>query len=458
MNRLNLPLLVLLCWLLQLPAGYAGAQSPEPYLVYIWQNQITARPLNGGTPQNLGEPFTDAPQALPEDALDVYSHSPVEGMPEGYGFHHGVWSADRARLAYIALQSGSYRLLLWEGGETRLLVEGTLSTGNGFPDPLGWTNDHTLLVIERLSLHTLNGIHITQINTQTGEQTPLNNFLLPELTGRSALLPDGNSAFIGFDIEGDTGYTYDFALRRVFTFSERFVQPELPKSIFQTFPAPVAVLGIVEDLAGFQSRLAQARQTQVITEPVRPAPFLHWPLADSHRTLTCYPDSNWTRANFAFTCPGIPRDYDGHQGTDVGGRPDGLPLNTPVYPSLPGLVVMRYDACDASSDMNCGGAYGNVVMLEHIVVVEGEAQSWFTGYAHLTEPLVQRLVYMDDLTQPLGLSGDTGVGGPHLHFEVRERNTIGVHRWVDPWGAYYPPHEDSLWLDGNEKPRAINAG
>ena len=51
----------------------------------------------------------------------------------------------------------------------------------------------------------------------------------------------------------------------------------------------------------------------------------------------------------------------------------------------------------------------------------------------------------------LGCQVLPAVGGPHLHFEVRNIMPNGGNRWVDPWGGYYPPYGESLWLDGNEE-------
>jgi len=191
--------------------------------------------------------------------------------------------------------------------------------------------------------------------------------------------------------------------------------------------------------------------------PPRPAPFLHWSLSDENRRITCYTDSNWTNATFDFTCAGMvsPRDYDGHQGTDVGGIPDGLPIGTSVYPAARGVVVRQFDGCSGGVDVSCGAAYGNVIMLEHTLTVNGESQLWFTGYAHLQTTLVNVGRVIDDLTVPIAYSGETGVGGPHLHFEVRNWYINATNRWVDPWGAYYAPHGESLWVGGNDQPTAL---
>ncbi len=147
------------------------------------------------------------------------------------------------------------------------------------------------------------------------------------------------------------------------------------------------------------------------------------------------------------TCPGLssPRNYVGHQGTDIGGKPDGLPPGTPVYPSAPGVVVAASGDC-LSDNPSCNAAYGNTVTLEHVLIINGETQVWYTGYGHLQTVLVEDYTYLDDVTEPLALSGATGEGGPHLHFEVRSSD-----RWVDPWNNRAG---ESLWLGGNVHPQA----
>jgi murein DD-endopeptidase MepM/ murein hydrolase activator NlpD len=147
----------------------------------------------------------------------------------------------------------------------------------------------------------------------------------------------------------------------------------------------------------------------------------------------------------------VPRAYPGHEGTDVGGRPNGLPIGTPVYAAAPGLVTGRYDACK-SGDVSCGDAYGNHVLLEHALVRGPDVEVWFTGYAHLQAPLVSPSVYIRDIGVPIALSGDTGLGGAHLHFEVRAPHLSLPTAWIDPWDRRPTRDEMSLWVGGYAQP------
>jgi murein DD-endopeptidase MepM/ murein hydrolase activator NlpD len=185
----------------------------------------------------------------------------------------------------------------------------------------------------------------------------------------------------------------------------------------------------------------------------RPNPFLYWPLPPDQRTVTCYPDSAFTRANQPFTCPGFARrNYDGHEGTDVGGGENGLTLGTNVYPAAPGTVVAAVRTC-TNRTPGCGDAYGNSVLMEHTLVANGDIQTWFTGFAHLSTVLVPDYLYIgpENFSIPIALSGDTGVGGLHLHIELRYPHGGGT-RWVDPWDTSFTG--STLWVIEGGQPKA----
>lgn len=86
-----------------------------------------------------------------------------------------------------------------------------------------------------------------------------------------------------------------------------------------------------------------------------------------------------------------------HDGLDIG-----LKAGSPVYPAMPGIVLLADEL----------GSYGNVVVIEH-------GGSLATVYAHLQSISVAkgRRVGCENI---IGAVGSTGRAfGPHLHFEVR---------------------------------------
>ncbi len=432
------------------------AQS-DSFAVFVWRNRLYTHNLRVHTQQDLGLYFDGIEKLVPDSVPDVYSLelSPIKSLPKGYGFHHGVWSPDKRQFAYVLLESIGlgHRLMLYQEGETRSFIPSDTSIITGFLDPIGWTDHDTIIAVECHQPHELKIVQLWEIDPDTGEQHAYLNHAASPLFGRTST--DGERILLGFNPKLETGYLLDIKDRTVSNFHAPFEMPEPPRSVFELSHLPIAMLGIIKqaEVNNFAAQIALTQPEQ-ITLP-RPEPFLHWPLPDSQRAITCYPHSNWTAANFDFTCPGQ-GDYPRHQGTDVGGRPSGLPIKTQVYAAAPGYVVAINDRCN-NTNPSCGSAYGNYVLIEHIIEVNGTIQTWLTGYAHLQQPLVNPGDYIHDLTEPIGLSGQTGVGGAHLHFEVRNIMPNGGNRWVDPWGDYYPPYGDSLWLDGNELPRAVSA-
>jgi murein DD-endopeptidase MepM/ murein hydrolase activator NlpD len=80
---------------------------------------------------------------------------------------------------------------------------------------------------------------------------------------------------------------------------------------------------------------------------------------------------------------------------------------------------------------------GSLILLEHARVIEGHIETWFTGYAYLQTVLADPYSYIAEIGVPIALSGDTGLGGAHLHFEVRSpQQPIGTN-WIDPWDTRY---------------------
>ncbi len=97
------------------------------------------------------------------------------------------------------------------------------------------------------------------------------------------------------------------------------------------------------------------------------------------------------------------------------------------------------------------------MLLEHARVINGDIEVWFTGYAHLQSVLVERFSYVSALGIPIALSGDTGLGGAHLHFEVRAPHLPNVTNWLDPWDTRASSTGIGLWIGTGDQPEAAVA-
>ncbi len=441
MSRLFVSLVIIMGSLL--PA--AAPSTPYAYIIFVWNGRLFANSVQTGVVTELGPTWTDFASALP--GYDVYTlaAAPLTDPPsDGYGFHHGVWSPDRARFAYLEIAPPHYRVRMQDiGGNNQLLLDDELSPARGYLDPIGWTAQGEFVLLERMLLNHWHTGNIWRLDPATLTLNYHALVPLDRLSGRSALLPDAATVFLGYNVDQQVGYLLDLTSGQARLFSAQLGLP--PGHGFEYYPLQIFGALNADDLAAFT---AQTQAANFAPESaILPPPFLYWPLPDDARSITCYPDSAWTTANFEVTCPGLssPRNYVGHQGTDIGGKPDGLPPGTPVYPSAPGVVVAASGDCLADNP-SCNAAYGNTITLEHVLIVNGETQVWYTGYGHLQTVLAEDYAYLADVTEPLALSGTTGEGGPHLHFEVRRPD-----QWVNPWDNRAG---QSLWLGGNVHPQA----
>ena len=447
--RLLLILFLLTLWITILPTQ---AQSPDHYIVYAWDNIIYAQSMTTGADlRQIAVDFPGADSALTGAILDVYDRhlSPITTPPlDDYGFAHGIWSADRQQFAFLEIQhlSADYRVSIYQNGAIQQVILAMMDTQRGYLDPLAWTADGRLLLLERRMLHHLDTMRVWELNLTSGELLLYSNNPLGQARGyitrgRTALLPDGQNIFLGFEVESGIGYLYNLSSREVTLF---FISQQLPDplpSVFELFPYKIMGVLPADQLDGLVTRLT----TQPPIMPPAPAPFLHWSLPDANRRITCYPDSTWTRSHYNVTCPVLGTMYERHEGTDVGGQPNGLPRNTGVYAMTPGLVVQTNTTCQENTP-SCGDAYGNFIGMEHVIVVDGNVQSWYTGYAHLTSVLVANMQYISDIKQPIGASGATGLAGAHLHMEVRYPHQTNDHQWVDPWEVTI--NGTNLWIGG----------
>jgi murein DD-endopeptidase MepM/ murein hydrolase activator NlpD len=435
------------------PSAPAGA-----YILYIWDNQLwlqsTTDPLLWQSMGPLTNPAWTG--ALPARQAQVFrwEQSPV-GAPsaEGFGFHEGVWSPERRQFFYAEIRGGVYGLWRWtaEHGAEFLVLDRYLPE-RGYLVPLGWEGEGAVLLLERPLLHNLGAVRVWRFEMATGEMRPYFNMAADSLwLGRHLLLPGEQGAFLGFDNTRGLAMYLDWSSGRpqLLSTGTGLQLPDLSVkgSMFELYPLEMVGVLLPEELNGFLDRLTGLP----LQAPLYPEPFLHWPLPDDKRRLTCYADSDWTRLQQPITCPALGVAYEGHEGTDISEEPKGLTRGTAVYAAAEGRVVKINRDCEEGSPA-CGRAYGNYIALEHALVVGGNIQTWYTGYAHLQSVLAEPYQYISDLRQVIGESGATGTGGPHLHFEVRYPHGPQATPWIDPYDPRYAPGGDSLWVGGGERP------
>ncbi len=457
-------ILLLTLSLVLIPVGLAQDVLPPlpsgEQLLYVWDGMLYAQPVDGGEAEPLGEGHPNVRRALPQPLADVHAltESPLSNLPdEGYGFYYGVWSADRARFAYIEMAEDdtAYRVHAWQDMQPVLTLAFQVNAGQGYLIPVAWLDDGRLLLLERYDLHTLHDLRLWTIDPNAGQlASAYRGTLAGALRGRAVYAPLSHKVFLGFQPESLQSYWFNLNTMQVETAFASVPPLEEADNGSVFAPFPVSVVGIIaaDTLAEFTETYAALPPA---SRPERPTPFLHWPLPDNQRHITCYPDDAYSRANFEATCPGLsaPRMYEGHQGTDIGGRPNGLPLDTPVYPAAVGVVIDVQTECDESNP-SCGDAYGNTVLMQHVRVIAGTATVWYSGYGHLNSALVEPFAVITDLTEPIALSGATGTGGSHLHFEVQTIPRPTERSWVNPWDAFGDNSGFWLWQAETDEPLA----
>ncbi|NJL93312.1 MAG: hypothetical protein HC915_06050 [Anaerolineae bacterium] len=191
-----------------------------------------------------------------------------------------------------------------------------------------------MILVERGSLLSLETLRAWSLDPLSGAIQPYTNAGLSSVqggrvSGRSWLLPGGGQVWLGIDAQNALGYLFDLNTRAVSALPLPLAPPERPWPVFERLPAQSVGVLRADELAAY----ALALNEPLMDAYDLPDPFLHWSLPDAQRRITCYPDSEFTRATYAVTCPALGVMYAGHQGTDTGGRPNGLPRRTPV--SLP---------------------------------------------------------------------------------------------------------------------------
>lgn len=95
-----------------------------------------------------------------------------------------------------------------------------------------------------------------------------------------------------------------------------------------------------------------------------------------------------------------------HDGFDIA-----KPWGTPVFPARSGHVV----------EAGWSEGYGQLIVIKH-------ADGWTTRYGHLSKILVKVGQMVQRGKTMIGRVGSTGLStGPHLHFEIRDRNNRPVN-------------------------------
>lgn len=114
-----------------------------------------------------------------------------------------------------------------------------------------------------------------------------------------------------------------------------------------------------------------------------------------------------------------------HNAIDI----SGTGMGSPIYASKDGTVIATERGCAniGSYRNQCGGTYGNHVIIDHHT-------GYYTMYAHLLQNLEVNEGDNVKRGQIIGYMGSSGSStGPHLHFGVSEGmpNQGGV--WLNPW-------------------------
>lgn len=444
---------MLLVCLIFIVTNTAFAQTERDTIVFVWNDVILSQSIVSNE-LITSTVHRNYQQNIPTNGINVYTfeNSPlVEALTDNYGFHYGVWSDDRTRFVYLIIQGNSpnYAVNIYENGQSRLLFSGQVGAERGYLVPLGWNIEGQLVFLERYMLHNLDTVEIW-LYEETGLRL-WQTVDVPRLSGNQASVGDG-FVFLGFDTLGIEGYLFNINNLTLTPFASSFALQEA-SSVFETYPIEVLGVANSSDLRIWFNEQMVMGERPIMPSPALSTPFLYWMLPHASRGITCYTDSDWTITQFSLQCPGLasPREYQGHEGTDVGGRPQGLPLGTSVYAATMGVVIDTNIFCPRY-DTSCGGGYGNYILMEHTRIIDQNTDTWFTGYAHLNWTLVDANTYISDLGLPIGLSGDTGVGGPHLHFEVRSPQQTVSTNWIDPWDSYSETAIGNLWITEGDVP------
>ena len=136
------------------------------------------------------------------------------------------------------------------------------------------------------------------------------------------------------------------------------------------------------------------------TPPVEVTPNFAWPV-----------DNNIITSSFGYRKAPCPSCSSYHEGIDFA-----LERGTPVFAIADGLV----------SKVEYGTGYGQYIVIDHIVRINGVEQKMFSIYAHLKESSIAENIFPGSIVKAgelLAGVGNTGTStGPHLHLEIRNEN------------------------------------
>ena len=117
---------------------------------------------------------------------------------------------------------------------------------------------------------------------------------------------------------------------------------------------------------------------------------------------------SWGRisSRFGYRFHPVKRVRKLHEGLDIP-----KPYGTPIYPARSGRVIQA----------GWHDGYGMIVIIQH-------SDGWTTRYGHMSKLYVKNGEMVARGKTMIGRVGSTGIStGPHLHFEVRDRNGKAVN-------------------------------
>ena len=134
----------------------------------------------------------------------------------------------------------------------------------------------------------------------------------------------------------------------------------------------------------------------------------------------------WPTANpYAITSEFAWRWGKQHNGIDISGPG----MGSKIYAANDGVVVHASSGCpdNGSYPNNCGGGYGNYVVIDH-------GNNYYTLYGHMLQNIAVKNGQSVSRGQVIGYMGNSGQSkGTHLHFGVSLGNpTNGGGSWQNP--------------------------
>ncbi len=191
--------------------------------------------------------------------------------------------------------------------------------------------------------------------------------------------------------------------------------------------APGSIVGVSEDVApdpfNREWRVSSFRHTLSVSGMRTELQFYSPQAAKSSDTVSSSSSaataSSQSQTGLKFIVPAVGQTGDGlgagrnHKGVDIANV-----AGTAIIASAAGLVYRTVTGCRVG-DVECGGRYGNYVILQH-------TDNYFTIYAHLQDVLITSGQQVNQ-GQKIGLMGSTGrSSGSHLHWEIRQGNPRGL--------------------------------